>query len=53
MSAALADARAALSSAAAHLRRLDEQTADLVGELEGVIAAAEDAMRTRGNGHAG
>ena len=53
VSAALADARAELSSAAAHLGRLDEQTADLADELEGVIAAAEDAMRTRGNGHAG
>ena len=34
------------------LRRLDEETADLAGELEGLIAAAEDAMRVQGNGHA-
>ena len=50
---ALADARAQLDSAQEHLRRLDEQTADLAAELDGVIAAAEDAMRGTGNGHAG
>ena len=49
--AALADARAQLDSAREHLRRLDEQTADLAAELGGVIAAAEAAMH--GNGHAG
>jgi len=47
---ALADARAELSSAEEHLRRLDEQTADLAGELHGLIDAAHDAMHTRGNG---
>ena len=52
VSAAL-DARAELDSAQKHLRRLDEQTADLAAELGGVIAAAEDAMRPHGNGHAG
>ncbi|MDQ3676073.1 MAG: hypothetical protein M3401_04595 [Actinomycetota bacterium] len=49
---ALADARAELSTAEEHLRRLDEQTADLAGELHGLIAAAHDAMRTHGNGQA-
>jgi hypothetical protein len=49
---ALAEARAELAAAERHLRRLDEQTADLAGELEGVIAAAEDAMRAQGNGQA-
>jgi signal transduction histidine kinase len=48
---ALADARAELSRAEAHLRRLDQQTAGLADELRGVIAAAQDAMDTRGNGH--
>ena len=47
---ALADARAELSTAEEHLRRLDEQTADLAGELHGLIAAAHDAMHTHGNG---
>ena len=50
---ALADARAELSRAEEHLQRLDQQTADLADELRGVIAAAQDAMRTRGNGHSG
>lgn len=49
---ALAEARAQLMAAQEHLRRLDEQTADLAGELEGLIAAAEDAMHAHGNGHA-
>ena len=47
---ALADTRVQLDSAQEHLRRLDEQTADLAGELEGVIAA-RGAMRPRGKGH--
>ena len=48
MTNALADARAELSTAEEHLRRLDEQTADLAGELHGLIAAAHDAMHTHG-----
>ena len=50
--AALAEARADLLAAERHLHRLDEQMPDLAGELQGVIAAAEDAMRAHGNGHA-
>ena len=50
---ALADARAELRRAEEHLQRLDQQTADLADELRGVIAAAQDAMRTRGNEHTG
>jgi hypothetical protein len=34
------------------LGRLDQQTDDLAGELRGLIAAAQDAMRAQGNGHA-
>jgi hypothetical protein len=49
---ALAEARAELTVAERHLRRLDEQTADLAGELEGLIAAVEAAMRAQGNRHA-
>jgi hypothetical protein len=48
----LAETRAELTAAEAHLRRLDQQTADLAAELEGLIAAAEDATRVQGNGHA-
>jgi hypothetical protein len=44
---ALADARAELRTAEEHLRRLDEQTADLAGELDGLIAAAHDARCAR------
>ncbi len=51
MTNAIADARAELSTAEKHLRRLDEQTADLAGELGGLITAAHDAMRGHGNGH--
>jgi hypothetical protein len=49
---ALAEARAELHVAERDLRRLDEQTADLAGELQGLIAAAQDAVRAPGNGHA-
>ncbi len=52
VSDALAEARAELHAAERHLRRLDEQTADLAEELQGLIAAAEDAIRAQGNGHA-
>jgi hypothetical protein len=48
---ALADARAELRTAEQHLRRLDEQTADLASELDDLITAAHDAMRGHGNGH--
>jgi hypothetical protein len=48
---ALADARAELRTAEQHLRRLDEQTADLASELDGLISAAHDAMRGQSNGH--
>ena len=44
MTEALAEARAEPKTAEADLRRLDEQTADLASELEGVIAAAQDAI---------
>lgn len=50
---ALADARSELATATEHLRRLDSQTADLAAELDGLICAAEDAMRPNGNGHTG
>ncbi|MCA1679220.1 MAG: hypothetical protein LC777_09890, partial [Actinobacteria bacterium] len=40
--------RAELRTAEQHLRRLDEQTADLAGELDGLISAAHDAMRGHG-----
>jgi hypothetical protein len=48
---ALTDARAELRSAEEHLRRLDEQTADLAGELDALITAAHDAMRGHDNRH--
>ena len=50
---ALADAGDELARARERLDRLDEQTLSLAAELDGVIAAAQDAMRRRGNGHAG
>jgi hypothetical protein len=48
---ALADACAELNNAEKHSRRLDEQTADLANELDGLITAAHDVMRGHGNGH--
>ena len=47
----LAEARAELSTAQGHLRRVDQQTVSLASELAGVIAAAEEAMRGRGGGN--
>lgn len=48
---ALADARVELARAQDGLERLDEQTISLAAELDGVIAAAHDAMRRSGNGY--
>ena len=48
---ALADAHEELTAAQRHLHRLDEQTANLAGELEGLVVAVEDAMRAKGNGY--
>ena len=47
---ALAAAREELAAAQRHLDALDEQMADLAGELASVIAAAHDAMRGKANG---
>ncbi|MGO9898759.1 MAG: hypothetical protein ACLP0J_03465 [Solirubrobacteraceae bacterium] len=52
VSDALAEARAELHAAERHLRRLGEQTADLAGGLQGLIASVQDAIRAQGNGHA-
>jgi hypothetical protein len=47
---ALATAREELAAAQRRLDALDEQMADLAGDLASVIAAAHDAMRAQGNG---
>ena len=46
----MAAAREELAAAQRHLDALDEQMADLGGELASVIAAAHDAMRGQANG---
>ena len=48
---ALADAHEELTAAQRHLHRLNEQTANLAVELEGLVVAVEDAMRAKGNGY--
>ena len=48
---ALADAHEELTAAQRHLHHLDEQTANLAVELEGLVVAVEDAMRAKGNGY--
>jgi hypothetical protein len=50
VAAALAAAREELAAAQRHLDALDDQMADLAGELASVIAAAYDAMRSKANG---
>ncbi|MGZ6693281.1 MAG: hypothetical protein ACXVHQ_38510, partial [Solirubrobacteraceae bacterium] len=47
---ALAAAREELAAAQRHLDALDEQIADLAGELASIIAAAHDAMSGKANG---
>ena len=43
----LADAHEELTAAQRHLHRLDEQTANLAADLEGLVVAVEDAMRAQ------
>jgi hypothetical protein len=50
LAGAMAAARQELAAAQRHLDALDEQMADLGGELASVIAAAHDAMRGQPNG---
>jgi uncharacterized protein (DUF3084 family) len=49
---ALDQARAELTAAEQHLRRLGEQTADLAGELAGVIAPPKTRSARKATGHA-